>query len=129
MELTDDMIDGIKNNELFYIATCSKEQIPNVVPITYLKWIGNSKVLVADNFMKKTIQNLRENPHVSFVVKEVRQHPFQFKGNVKVYTDGKYLDEAAKMVEKYKPKSAIVIEINKVYSVSAKDMPGELVLK
>ena len=129
MELTDDMIDGIKNNELFYVSTCSKDQIPNVVPITYLKWIGNNKVLVADNFMKKTIQNLRENPNVSFVVKEVRQCPFQFKGNVKIYTYGAYLDEATKMVEKYKPKSAIVIEINEVYSVNAKDRPGELVLK
>ncbi len=129
MELTNDMIDGIKNNELFYIATCSKEQIPNVVPIAYLKWIDNNKVLVADNFMKKTLQNLRENPHVSFVVKEVRQCPFQFKGNVEIYTEGEYMDEAAKMVEKYKPKSAIVIEIKEIYSVNAKDRPGELILK
>ena len=129
MELTNEMINAIKNNDLFYVATCSAEQAPNVVPITYLKWIGNNKVLVADNFMKKTKQNILDNSNVSFVVKEIRGCPFQFKGKFKIYTKGRYFDEAVKMVEKYKPKSALVIEINEVYSVNSTDRPGELILK
>ena len=129
MELTNEMINAIKNNDLFYVATCSTEQAPNVVPIKCLKWIGNNKVLVADNFMKKTKQNILDNFNVSFVVKEVRKYPFQFKGKVKIYTEGHYFDEIIKMVEKYKPKSALVIEINEVYSVNPKNRPGELILK
>jgi len=129
MELTNEMINGIKNNDLFFLATCSNEQIPNVVPIKYLKWIGNNKVLVADNFMKKTKQNILNNSNVSFVVKEIREHPFQFKGKVTIYTEGNYFDEAVKMVENHKPKSALVMEIKEVYSVNSKDQPGELILK
>lgn len=123
------MINAIKNSDLFYIATCSSEQVPNVVPIKCLKWIGNNKVLVADNFMKKTKHNILDNSNVSFVVKEVRECPFQFKGKTKIYTEGKYFDEAVKMVEKYRPKSALVIEIKEVYSVNSRDRPGELILK
>ncbi|MBU0627905.1 MAG: pyridoxamine 5'-phosphate oxidase family protein [Nanoarchaeota archaeon] len=129
MELTNNMISGIKNSDLFYLATCSNEKIPNVVPIKCVKWIGNNKVLVADNFMKKTKQNILDNPHVSFVLKEAREYPFQFKGKVKIYGKGEYFDEAVKMVEKYRPKSALVIEINEIYSVNSKDKPGELILK
>lgn len=129
MELTDKMIEGIKQNDLFFLATCSNEQIPNVVPIRYIKWLGGNKVLMADNFMKKTKQNILNNPNVSFVVKEIREYPFQFKGEATIYTEGYYFDEAVKMVENHKPKSALVMEIKEVYSVNSKDRPGELILK
>jgi len=129
MKLTNEMVNAIKNNDLFYVATCSNKQVPNVVPIKCLKWIGDNKVLVANNFMKKTIENISNNANVSFVVNEVRKYPFQFKGKVKVYTKDEYYEEAKKMVEKYTPKSALVIKINEVYSVNSKDKPGELILK
>ena len=129
MKLTNEMVDAIKNNDLFYLATCSSKQVPNVVPIKCLKWISNNRVLVADNFMKKTKQNILDNSNVSFVVEKIREYPFQFKGKIKVYTEGEYYEEVKKMVEKYTPKSALVIEISEVYSVNSKDKPGELILK
>jgi len=129
MELTNEMINGIKNNDLFFLATCSNEQIPNVVPIKYLKLIENNKVLIIDKFMKKTKQNILNNSNVSFVVKEARYCPFQFKGKATIYTEGHYFNEAIKILKNHKPKSALVMEIKEVYSLNSKDRPGELILK
>ena len=47
------------------VATASKDGLPNVVPMTFVKALDDSAVLIADNYMDKGARNLEENPSVS----------------------------------------------------------------
>ena len=54
--------DHQKGPRIFALATADKKGIPNVVPIGFL-WIANDEeVWVIDNFLNKTLANIRANP-------------------------------------------------------------------
>ncbi len=67
--MTDEMMDAIEK-DLVFLATTSNEGIPNVVPIGFARPIDNTSILIADNYMKKTRENIEENPNVSIVTKK-----------------------------------------------------------
>ena len=54
--------DHQKNLKFFALATSSKDGIPNVVPIGFM-WVANvDEVWVIDNYLNKSLQNIKENP-------------------------------------------------------------------
>lgn len=60
--MNQEMMDNITKNNLVFLATASADGTPNVVPIGLAKPLDNKTVLLVANFMKKTIQNLKNNP-------------------------------------------------------------------
>lgn len=59
-------IFNIKNDAVF--ATSSLEGIPNIVPIHSKHLISSKKVLISDQFMKKTKENIINNPFVALTI-------------------------------------------------------------
>ena len=49
-----------------YLATASKAGVPNVVPLGALFLIDDETLWIVDNFLKKTLANIKENPVASF---------------------------------------------------------------
>lgn len=121
MELNDDLKKAINEN-LVYIATSDTNGTPNVVPIGFCKVINEDTLLIADNFMKKTLSNLKENPKISLVIDDVRNYPFQLKGTVEIDEDGNYFKEVTDWVAEVKgelaPKSAIIFQVTEIYSIA-----------
>ena len=120
MSMTKDMIDAIEK-DLVFLATASPEGIPNVVPIGFARPIGEDTILIADNYMNKTLQNLEKNPQISLVTKDATKCPFQFKGSVLIYESGKYFDMVTEWGEnamtKLTPKAAILMKVEEIYSI------------
>ena len=59
MSMTKDMMDAMEK-DIVFLATTSPEGIPNVVPIGFARPIGEDSILIADNYMNKTRQNLEK---------------------------------------------------------------------
>ena len=59
MTMTEEMMDAIEK-DLVFLATASKERIPNVVPIGMARPIDYEKILIADNYMKKPVRILKK---------------------------------------------------------------------
>lgn len=118
--LTDEMKKAIEKN-LVFVATASSDGTPNVVPIGFTRPIDNKRILIVDVFMKKTINNLEENPKVSIIVQNAKEHPYQFKGTAEVFKSGKFFEEAVEwaqnVMSEVEPKSAILMTIEEIYSV------------
>ncbi len=118
--LTDEMMDAIEKN-LVFIATASSDGTPNVVPIGFVRPIDNKRILIVDIYMKKTLSNLEENPKISIIVQNAKEHPYQFKGTVKIFKSGEFFDEAVEwaqnVMSEVEPKSAILMTIEEIYSV------------
>jgi len=118
--MNEEMMDAIEK-DLIFLATSSGKGIPNVVPIGLARPIDNEKILVADNYMKKTRKNIEENPNVSLITKDAQKNPYQFKGTAEIFESGEIYDEvvewAQNVMTKLNPKAAIVIKITEIYSV------------
>lgn len=125
-------IQEVLGNRIIYLATASKNGIPNVVPIGGKKIIDDSTLLIVDVLLDKTKQNILENPLVAIIVEDLkREKPisYQLKGTAKLYTDGEYLQQAIEISEngwarrkkaghtkKYKVRSAVLVTIEEIYS-------------
>jgi uncharacterized protein len=120
MTMTEEMMDAIEK-DLVFLATASREGIPNVVPIGFARPIDNGSILIADNYMNKTRKNIEENPNVSIVTKDAQKNPYQFKGTAEIFDSGRIFDEvvewAQNVMTKLNPKAAIVVKVTEIYSV------------
>ena len=118
--LTDEMKEAIEKN-LVFVATASSDGTPNVVPIGFTRPIDDKRILIVDVFMKKTLSNLEENPKMSIIVQNAKEHPYQFKGVAEIFKSGEFFKEAVEwaqnVMSEVEPKSAILMTVKEIYSV------------
>jgi predicted pyridoxine 5'-phosphate oxidase superfamily flavin-nucleotide-binding protein len=124
-KLTQDMKDVMEKTRGYAIATCAKNSIPNVVPIHFVKILSDDEIMMADIFMKKTFENIQQNPVMAISVWDWDVKPrkgYQFKGTPRIETSGKNYDMAVEMVKAEKPdltpKSAVVMKITDIFVTS-----------
>ena len=123
VRLTDDIKEDIKKVQIFPFATSSPSGEPNVVPIGMLLLQDDLEtVWVIDNFMQKTLDNVKKNPKASFYVwSPETSGAYQIKGEVTIETSGADYEKAkdfAKNKKKELPaKSLLKMRITSVYSV------------
>jgi len=109
--------DAIDKQNVFAVATCSQDGIPNVVYITFLKVIDDETVLIADNYLKKTRENILDNSKLAFAVRDEAKGSFQIKGTTKRLVNGPMYDEVQKWVPDELPKvAAVVLHVDQIYN-------------
>lgn len=123
--LTGEMKELFSKVKVFPVATASKKGVPNVVPIAFVVMMGDDTLWLADNFMNKTLANVKENPHAAiFLYDSEMKKCCQVKGNIEVKTSGSDYEKMKKMVHDKKPglpaKSLLVMKITEVFEC----MPG-----
>jgi uncharacterized protein len=120
MSMTDEMMDAVEK-DLVFLATATADGVPNVVPIGFARPIDKDTILIADNYMNKTRQNLENNPWISLVTKDATKCPFQFKGKVEIFESGTYFDTVTEWgqnaMTKLTPKAAILMKVTEIYSI------------
>jgi|Deesub1362A_J573_1020465.scaffolds.fasta_scaffold00067_139 hypothetical protein len=113
---------------LVWIATNDANNRPHLAPVCFVKVIDR-KIIIANNFIAKTVKNIKENPVVAVAISKRLETGFDgylVKGRAEVHHQGKYYDTIKKFVEeksggRRRPKSAVVITPEEVYSLK----PGE----
>lgn len=121
-KLIDNVKEVFNKTAIYAVATASKNGLPNVVPIHYVKlYDEEDTILLVDNFMNKTTKNLSENPWIAISVWDYDQkQAFQIKGEASIITSGKVFDDAVSWVQKtmpqLKPKSAILLKVTNVFN-------------
>jgi predicted pyridoxine 5'-phosphate oxidase superfamily flavin-nucleotide-binding protein len=119
--LTAEMKEAFSQVKLFPVATCSKAGVPNVALIAFVMMASDDTLWLGDNFMNKTLANVKENPHAAISVYEPESKKcFQIKGNVEVKTTGPDYEKVKAMIHAKKPdlpaKSLLVMKITEVFS-------------
>ena len=89
VRLTEEMKEVFSKNKIFAIATASKAGIPNVAPMASVQLVSDDTIWLGDNFLNKTLANVKENPHMAIYFWEPeKKRCFQIKGSVTVKTSG-----------------------------------------
>jgi uncharacterized protein len=119
-KLTAEMKEAVSKMKVFPVATASKDGTPNVVPIGIVELVSDDTFWITDNFMNKTLDNLKANPKIAFYIwgPEIKGC-FQIKGHATIKTSGKEFDEMKAKLNKKNPalpaRSLIIVKITDVF--------------
>lgn len=110
-------IETIKDkieNAIVALSTVTPDNKPHTIAVEVNK-IEDNKIIITNNQMKTTIDNIKNNPNVSLVFWE-GEKGWRIDGNTEYYDSGKYLDfvKSLKENEGLPAKGAIVVNIEKI---------------
>ena len=115
-QLTDEIKQAISQQEFFPVVTCNQNWIPNVIYIKYLKVIADNTVLIADNYLCKTRDNILKNGKIAFVVLSSDKGSYQIKGTSERFEKGPMYEEIQSWIpEKYPRAAAVVLKVEEIY--------------
>ncbi len=97
-------------------STVDKDGKPNVIGVAYVKIVPNNKLIITNNYMKMTIENIKTNPNVCLAVWDKDWNGYKIKGTAEYYETGEWLDFVKKMPENkgLPAKGAILIKIEEI---------------
>ena len=124
-KMTQRMKEVFEKHETVPLATTAKDGTPNVVPVTLKKILDDETILVSDQFLNKTLQNMKDNAKATITAWDGVEG-YQFKGTVTIETSGPCFEETAQWVDdvaksmnlNFKSKGAVILKINEIFSVS-----------
>ena len=111
--MTNEQKDFLKENPLVILATADKSRQPRAIFVE-AEVLDSGELLITDNEMVVTLQNLLENQKVFILAFDKDyKHILKIIGNCRYHTEGKYLDLAKNLPTNagYRPKGVLVIEI------------------
>lgn len=127
------MREVIAKSKVVPMATASKDGIPNVVPMASIRIVGDDTIWIMDNYMVKTLRNLKENPIVALYFYEPKLRCcIQVKGEAEIKTSGpdyeKFRDRVKRISDRFPAKSLITVKITDVFECMPEKGAGEKIL-
>jgi predicted pyridoxine 5'-phosphate oxidase superfamily flavin-nucleotide-binding protein len=124
-QMTERMKELFNKVRPVVLSTASIDGIPNAVPVGAKKIIDDETILISDQFLNKTLANMKANPQVALTYWEGREG-YQLKGTVTIETKGKRFEETAQWIEEMsntagfplKSKGAIILKIEEIYAIA-----------
>lgn len=97
-------------------ATVDGESNPNVIGVAYVKVVSDNEIVITDNFMKQTRENIIANSNVCLAVWDKDWNGSKIIGTATYHKDGKWKEFVKKMPENegMAAKAAILIKVNKI---------------
>lgn len=119
--------EGIKNmieNNALGFASIDKAGNPHNIAVGYVKVVSEDEVIISNNYLNETIENIKSNPNVSLVVwqRDWEEHciGYELKGIAEYFTEGEWIDFIKKIpVNDGEPcKGAIKVKLNNLKILS-----------
>ncbi len=129
-QITPEIAEQMKNQKIFSLATASKDGIPNVVPVGMLFLAEDGNIWIVDNFFKKTLANMKENPKASFYVWTPESpESWQVKGTLTIENSGEDYEKAVAFAHAKKEtlpaKNLVKMKVEEVYYVTPGPHAGD----
>ena len=130
-KIDDNIKSEFQKMKIIYLATSSKSGIPNVVPMGAMFLQDDENLWIVDNFMKKTLSNLKENPKASFCVWTPEgDMSWQIKCDAVVENEGADYEKARDMMHQKRPdlpaKGLVKLKFKEIYQVKPGPGAGDL---
>jgi len=129
VKLNEEMKE-ILTGSMWVLATADANGVPNAVPIHWGIILSDNKLMLVNNYMNKTIDNISNNPNVSISVWK-KTTGYQFKGKAVIETSGPNFEAGAgKVIQanpKAKPKGVVVVDLDSIYLTSPGPNAGKMV--
>jgi predicted pyridoxine 5'-phosphate oxidase superfamily flavin-nucleotide-binding protein len=132
-KLTAEMKEAFAKMKVFPVATATRDGTPNVIPLGIAELVDDETVWFVDNFMNKTLSNIRTNPKIAFFVwgPDIKGC-FQCKGVAAIRTSGPEYDAMKAKINIKNPalpaRSLIIVKITEVFECKPGPTAGAKIL-
>lgn len=124
-QMTQRMQDLFNKVRPVILSTATADGVPNAVPVGAKKIIDAETILISDQFLNKTLANMKNNPRVAVTFWEGHEG-YQLKGSITIETSGPRFEETARWIEEMsskagfplKSKGAVIMKIEEIYAVA-----------
>ena len=102
-------------------STIDASNTPNSIWILCAKFVDDDKIVVANNAMGKTLENIKNGSKASLLYIAPEREAYQIKGRVEHHSDGPIYDDMKSWLNpKYPGTSAILLHIDEVFYGASK---------
>jgi predicted pyridoxine 5'-phosphate oxidase superfamily flavin-nucleotide-binding protein len=114
VEINLDLKRIIQENPIA-LATIN-DNLPNIIVVAFAKVVSDDQILITDNYMNKTKDDLNSNNNVCLAVWNKDWEGYKLIGKAQYYKEGKWLDYVRNMPENkgLPANGAILINLNKI---------------
>jgi len=118
MKINKDLKELIESNPVS-VSTVNSNKVPHTIYVMYIKIIGEDKILITDNYMKKTKENILQNNKVALSIL-VGDAAFELNGIAEYFSVGDYVEQVKKIPENkgFPCKGAIVVTVEDIVKMS-----------
>jgi predicted pyridoxine 5'-phosphate oxidase superfamily flavin-nucleotide-binding protein len=133
VKLTTEMKEAFGKMKIFPVATATKDGTPNVIPLGIAELVSDDTVWFVDNYMNKTLSNLRTNPRIAFYLwgPDIKGC-YQVKGVADIRTSGKEYDEMKAKMNIKNPalpaRSLVIVKITEIFECKPGPKAGAKIL-
>ena len=121
MEISEDIKKLIEDNGVSF-ATVNEFNQPHIIIVADIKITSKNQILIADNFMKNTVENLKNNNNVSIMIWDkkltAKSVAYEIIGTAQYFSEGRWKEEAHNIDPNCKTKGAILVTVKKIKKLS-----------
>jgi predicted pyridoxine 5'-phosphate oxidase superfamily flavin-nucleotide-binding protein len=133
VKLNTEMKEAFGKMKIFPVATATKDGTPNVIPIGIAWLMSDDTIWFVDNYMNKTLSNLRTNPRIAFYLwgPEIKGC-YQVKGVADIRTNGKEYEDMKEKMNIKNPalpaRSLVIVKITEIFECKPGPTAGAKIL-
>ena len=113
IQITPEITEIIENNPVAF-ATVGLDGGPHCVAVAEVKVVSDSQILIGDNYMVTTKNNLKKDSRVALVVWNEEREGFRLRGSADYFSDGKWLKMVKEIHKGYPAKGAILVKFSEI---------------
>ena len=112
VKITEEVKDLIEKNAVA-LASTMPNFTPNVIGVTFIKVINENRLLITDNYMNQTIEDIQKNKNVCLLSWDKDMKGYKLIGQAEYLSSGKWLDFVKNMPENagLSAKGAILVKV------------------
>lgn len=114
--ITSEIKKIIEENPVAFATIC-KDGKPNVICVSTVKVVSKNQIIITDNYMKQTKENIERNNNICLAVWNKKETiGYKLLGNAEYSSSGKWKKFVEKLPENkgFPAKGAILITISKI---------------
>lgn len=110
-------LDAWENKEPRMIfTTVDTNNVPNSVWVLCVKMFDDSRILIANNFFNKTLENINNRSWGALLMIAPEREAYQIKGSLTYYTEGPIYDDMKEWLDpKFAGVGAVILDIESIY--------------
>lgn len=97
-------------------TTVDNQSIPNSVWVLCVNKLDDQRILIANNFFNKTLDNIKNGSHGSLLMIAPERESYQIKGSLSYYEQGPIYDDMKAWLDpKFAGVGAVILNIESIY--------------
>ncbi|UCD04086.1 MAG: pyridoxamine 5'-phosphate oxidase family protein [Candidatus Woesearchaeota archaeon] len=120
VEITPEMKELIEKEAIAF-ATVDKDGNPHCITVACCKVVSDNQILITNNYLVETIENITNNPNVALTVwsrnwEEEGCKAYELRGTAEYFTKGNWYDRVKQLPENkgYPCRGAILATVSRI---------------